>query len=181
MIKKLIITSAVCLLSYIASAQHSQGTTIVGASLNYNTVLSDDYDEIDNFGIGVRFQYYLTNEWVIEPSINTYFKSKAYNSKWGYTDYNVNAQYRINVANQLQLYPTAGLSVTTCRVKSGDWKNKESGLGINLGAGAEYFYDPNLSFNFEIKYNTASLDRPGSTDSYNLNRMTYSLGVLWHF
>ena len=124
-------------------AQVHQGETAVGANLLYGS-------EIENLGVGARFQYGVLDQLRAEVGIN-YFFEKNHMSWW---DVNINAHYLVGLWNeQLYIYPLAGLNYTMVDFK-GDLnpKGEENHIGLNLGAGIEYELNEHFGVNFEYRH-----------------------------
>lgn len=152
--KKIFAFVCVALLGTVAGfAQASKGDIAAGVNLIYG-------NEIENMGLGARFQYTIIDHVRAEVGFN-YFIKKDFHSMW---DANLNAHYLINVyQDKLYLYPIAGLcfaSVTfdeTGAVKKwGDEvrdKYKDtSRFGLNLGAGAQYSFTDHFAVTLEYRH-----------------------------
>lgn len=163
---------AVILLTGIGSVMAQKGVKAVGLNVNYGT-------EVKNLGFGAKFQYGLTDAVRIEPSFN-YFLEKNSVSE---LDANVNVHYLIDVADNIKVYPLAGLGYAHC--KSAAWSVDLDGddrddmgesyshgeVCVNLGVGAEYPVTDNLAVNAELKYQIIS----------NFNQLTIGLGIAYKF
>ena len=126
-----------------AQAQVHQGETAVGANLVYGS-------EIENLGVGARFQYGIMDQLRAEVGLN-YFFEKNHLSWW---DVNINAHYLVGLWNdQLYIYPLAGVNYTMVDYK-GDLNDKgeENHIGLNLGAGIEYELNEHFGVNFEYRH-----------------------------
>ena len=142
----------------------------------------DTFNGVD-IGLGVRFQYNVTDPIRLDGQFNYYF------GEYAPLDFSVNAHYLINVMPKLNVYPLAGLSFIAfggdgsggeCnndgsfihRVSDG-WVgcvefNQEyggncpngrggdaviGGIGLNIGGGAEYQLTDKIFGTTEVKYN----------------------------
>lgn len=126
-----------------ANAQVHQGETAVGLNLVYGS-------EIENLGVGARFQYGVLDQLRTEVGFN-YFFEKNHLSWW---DVNINAHYLLGLWNdKLFIYPLAGINYTMVDFK-GDLneKGEENHIGLNLGAGIEYELDEHFGVNFEYRH-----------------------------
>jgi len=126
-----------------AQAQVHQGQTAVGVNLVYGS-------EIENLGVGARFQYGVLDQLRAEVGLN-YFFEKNHMSWW---DVNINAHYLVHLWNeQLYIYPIAGLNYTMVDYK-GDLnpKGEENHVGLNLGAGIEFEINEHFGVNFEYRH-----------------------------
>ena len=127
----------------VAQAQVHKGETAAGVNLVYGT-------EIENLGIGARFQYGILDQLRGEVGFN-YFFEKNQTSCW---DVNINAHYLLNLWNeQLYIYPIAGLNYTMVDYKGElNAKGEENHIGLNLGAGVEYELNDHFGVNFEYRH-----------------------------
>ncbi len=127
----------------IGQAQVHQGQTAVGANLVYGS-------EIENLGIGARFQYGILDQLRAEVGFN-YFFERHHMSWW---DVNINAHYLVRLFHdQLFIYPLAGLNYTMVDFKGE--KNslgEENHIGLNLGAGIEYEINEHFGVNLEYRH-----------------------------
>ncbi len=126
-----------------ANAQVHQGETAAGINLVYGS-------EIENLGIGARFQYGVLDQLRTEVGFN-YFFEKNHMSWW---DVNINAHYLVGLWNeQLYIYPLAGLNYTMVDFKGElNEKGEENHIGLNLGAGIEYEINDHFGVNFEYRH-----------------------------
>jgi len=127
----------------VAQAQVHQGETAAGVNLVYGS-------EIENLGIGARFQYGVLDQLRAEVGFN-YFFEKNHMSWW---DVNINAHYLLGLWNeQLYIYPIAGLNYTMVDYKGEhNSKGEENHIGLNLGAGIEYELNEHFGVNFEYRH-----------------------------
>lgn len=127
----------------IGQAQVRQGETAAGLNLVYGS-------EIENLGIGARFQYGVLDQLRAEVGFN-YFFEKNHLSWW---DVNINAHYLVGLWNkQLYIYPLAGVNYTMVDFKGDlDGKGEENHIGLNLGAGIEYELNEHFGVNFEYRH-----------------------------
>jgi outer membrane protein X len=113
----------------------------VGANLGY-AAYGNSYNP---FGIGAKFQYEFVENIRGEVAYNYWFpKDKA-----GVMDFDLNFHYLFPVAEDIKIYPLAGVNLA---MQHGDMDDKESIFGFNIGAGAEYYLQSNLKLNLDIKY-----------------------------
>ena len=141
-----------------ASAQVTQGEVAAGLNLNYGS-------EIENIGLGAKFQYTIIDHLRAEVGFNYFFK-KNYESMW---DANLNAHYLINVyQDKLYIYPIVGLNFSSMSFDEKGFikKLKEIGgvvdpdfelkdinrFGLNLGAGAEYRVTEKIGLSLEYRH-----------------------------
>jgi len=119
-----------------------------------NVVVGLD-DSYTNFGLGPKFQYNVTDPIRLEASF-TYFLKKDNVSMW---DLSVNAHYLFPIADQIKVYPLAGLGVLGAKADKydipgygsvGGGSNTE--FGFNLGGGIDFNLTDKLFLNAELKY-----------------------------
>ena len=78
-----------------------KGRQAIGFGLSYGT-------EIESAGLGIKYQYNITNPLRIEPSFNYFFE----NDNVSMLDLNVNFHYLFPVAQSVKLYPLFGLTMS---------------------------------------------------------------------
>ena len=161
--KKLLLLVCAAVMSLSASAQ--AGDKALGAQLVFGS-------ETNNIGLGVKGQYYFTDQWRGEASVDYFFKNKGV-SMW---DINANVHYLFDVANKVKVYPLAGLGYTNWSYKYEFpglpvVEGSDGRLAVNLGGGAEYELTKDLSVNAELKYQIIS----------NYNQLVLGVGVAYKF
>lgn len=106
------------------------------------------------FSIGAGVQYMPIDRLRADLNANYYFALNY--------DLNLNAHYLFNVHRErLYVYPLAGFTAANMDVADGDKVNfpRESHVGVNLGGGAEWLLDYDLSVMAEFRY--AAMKRIG--------------------
>ena len=161
--KKLLLLVCAAVMSLSASAQ--AGDKALGAQLVFGS-------ETNNIGLGVKGQYYFTDQLRGEASVDYFFKNKGV-SMW---DINANVHYLFYVANKVKVYPLAGLGYTNWSYKYEFpglpvVEGSDGRLAVNLGGGAEYELTKDLSVNAELKYQIIS----------NYNQLVLGVGVACKF
>jgi len=161
--KKLLLLVCAAVMSLSASAQ--AGDKALGAQLVFGS-------ETNSIGLGVKGQYYFTDQLRGEVSVDYFFKNKGV-SMW---DINANVHYLIDVADKFKVYPLAGLGYTNWSYKYEFpglpvVEGSDGRLAINLGGGAEYELTKDLSVNAELKYQIIS----------NYNQLVLGVGVAYKF
>ena len=124
--KKIIIAACMALLG-CGSVFAQQGKQAIGGNLSYGT-------EIESVGIGLKYQYNITDQIRIEPSMNYFFK----NDGLSMFDINANIHYLFPIASNISLYPLAGFTYTNWHLdlgKAGDYdvSGSDGKFGVNLG------------------------------------------------
>ena len=99
--KKIIIAACMTLLSF-SSVFAQKGKQAIGGNLSYGT-------EIESIGLGLKYQYNITDQIRIEPSMNYFFK----NDGLSMFDINANIHYLFPIASNVSLYPTQDLHTLT--------------------------------------------------------------------
>ena len=161
--KKLLLLVCATVMSLSASAQ--AGDKALGAQLVFGS-------ETNNIGLGVKGQYYFTDQLRSEASVDYFFKNKGV-SMW---DINANVHYLFDVADKFKVYPLAGLGYTNWSYKYEFpglpvVEGSDGRLAVNLGGGAEYELTKDLSVNAELKYQIIS----------NYNQLVLGVGVAYKF
>ena len=126
----------------MSSAFAQKGIQATGIQLNYGT-------EISSIGIGLKYQYNITNEIRLEPSVNYYFENDGLDM----FDINANVHSLFPMSSNVRVYPLAGLSYSKWSADAGNgWEVSTNKFGLNLGGGAEFDINKDLMMNFEVKY-----------------------------
>ena len=151
-------------MSLSASAQ--AGDKALGAQFLFGS-------KTNNIGLGVKGQYYFTDQIRGEGSFDYFLKNKGI-SMW---DINANVHYLFDVANKVKVYPLAGLGYTNWSYKyeypgHSVIEGSDGRLAINLGGGAEYELTKDLSVNAELKYQIVS---------NNYSQLVLGVGVAYKF
>ena len=163
--KKLMMIAAMMLMSIGAFAQ---GKMAVGANLGY-AAYGDGYSPM---GLGAKFQYEFVENIRGELAYNYWFpKDKA-----GVMDFDLNFQYLFPVAEDIKIYPLAGVNLL---MQHGDMDEKESIFGFNAGAGAEYYLSEQLKLNLDIKYQYNKKTKDGW--EYKFDGPVFQLGIAYVF
>ena len=161
--KKLLLLVCAAVMSLSASAQ--AGDKALGAQFVFGS-------ETNNIGLGVKGQYYFTDQLRGEASVDYFFKNKGV-SMW---DINANVHYLFDVADKFKVYPLAGLGYTNWSYKL-EYDNvtlakgTDGRLAVNLGGGAEYALTDNVSVNAEAKWQIVN----------NYNQLVLGVGVAYKF
>ena len=161
--KKLLLLVCAAVMSLSASAQ--AGDKALGAQLLFGS-------KTNNIGLGVKGQYYFTDQIRGEASFDYFLKNQGV-SMW---DINANVHYLFDVADKFKVYPVAGLGYTNWSYKyeyavHTIAEGSDGRIAINLGGGAEYELTKDLSVNAELKYQIIS----------NYNQLLLGVGVAYKF
>lgn len=157
--------AALMLMSIGAFAQ--EGSMAVGAHLGY-AGYGDGYSPL---GLGGRFQYEFVENIRGEVDADYWFKKDGF----GLWDANVNFQYLFPVAEDIKVYPLAGLTLMGTH---GDG-DSETALGFNIGVGAEYYLQSNLKLSLDIKYQSAKkTENISYTDPYTNTKVSMDVDKL---
>jgi outer membrane protein X len=145
-------------ISMTAVAQE-QGDMAVGGNLVLGT--GESYT---NIGIGAKFQYNVLEPLRLEGSF-TYFLEKDYLSMW---DLSVNSHWLLPVADNIKVYPLAGLGIMSFNVNGFDSTTK---FAISLGGGVDFNLTEAIFLNAEAKYKIIE----------DYNRLLLSVGIGYRF
>lgn len=161
---KKILVFLVCLCACVATSYAQKGESALGFNVNYGNDT--------NVGLGVKYRYNLSDHIRIEPAFNYYFKHD-YVSMW---DLNANFHYLCPVAENITVYPLAGLGYANATAHLKDlgegWENVSDGkITVNLGAGADFQVSSSVKLNLELKYQIVD----------NYNQLVLSAGVIFAF
>jgi opacity protein-like surface antigen len=158
--KKILMIAVMMIGALSASAEDGKLTFGVDGNLG----ISSD----SRFGIGVRAQYLLTENFRAEA------KGIYYPKKYEVTQWNAlgSLEYLIPVADKTNVYPIVGAGVMLC---SGSVLDNFSYFTYHGGVGAEY----NLTDKFKI--DCSLLYQGGKKDDYKADWLLLSLGVAYRF
>ena len=156
--KKLFLTLCIALFSVGAFAQE-KGDMAVGGSLNFST-------DASMFGIGARYQYFFIDNLRGDGEFTYYFK------KNGVSMFTVlaSANYLFNVADNVHVYPIAGLGIGHSSSSSVDINESYMGQTIHItsdggsstnfigqiGVGGQYNFTDKFAANFDAKIQFSS-------------------------
>ncbi|MDR1226264.1 MAG: porin family protein [Prevotellaceae bacterium] len=140
--KVAVMAIAIMTMSVAAGAQE-KGDMAAGGNL----VLGSG-NSFTNYGIGVRFQYNVTNPFRLEGSF-TYFLKKDNFTMW---DLSANAHWLFPVTDKITVYPLAGLGILNSGANYGFYSASKSDIAFNLGGGIDYRLTDSLILNAELKY-----------------------------
>ena len=147
----------------MGNAFAQKGIQAAGVHLSYGT-------EIESFGIGLKYQYNITDNIRLEPSMNYFFENNGIDQ----FDINANAHYLFPMASNVRVYPLAGLTFARWsfpQLIGGKFSNDATRLGINIGGGAEMDITNKLMLNFELKYQLVN----------DFDQAIFNLGIAYMF
>ena len=147
----------------MGNAFAQKGIQAAGVHLSYGT-------EIESFGIGLKYQYNITDNIRLEPSMNYFFENNGIDQ----FDINANAHYLFPMASNVRIYPLAGLTFARWsfpQLIGGKFSNDATRLGINFGGGAEMDITDKLMLNFELKYQLVN----------DFDQAIFNLGIAYMF
>ena len=146
----------------MSNAFAQKGIQAAGVHLAYGT-------EISSLGLGVKYQYNITDNIRLEPSINYFFE----NDGTDMFDFNATAHYLFPMASNVRIYPLAGLTFARWAWDLGHEGAEitKSKFGMNFGGGAEFDLSNEFMMNFEVKYQLVS----------DFDQAIFSLGIAYMF
>ncbi len=157
----------VCMMLISTATFAQQGSTFVGANVNYG--LHKNYK---NFGIGAKVQYEFIDNWRAEASGNYFFK-KDYCTMW---DVNLNVHYLIHATDKLNFYPLAGLTLLGSKISGSDVISDSYNDALAIAAGAlgmtvsEYkAYAQQMGINIDQYMNQATSSADTSESKFGFN------------
>ncbi len=140
----------------------TSGEKTVGLRAGYNT-------RGETAVAGVMFQYRFSDHFRLSPNIDYYFRHNGVDG----LSFDVNAHFPLSIAKngRFNCYPLAGVNFTSWDYhfiddNNDDISNRETRLGLNVGAGLEYYATPTLKLSFEAK---ASILKQYSSGTFNLS------------
>ncbi len=144
---------ALALVAGINTASADEGTHGIGVTFGYGVGSHD----MNNLGLGIRYNYMLSDNLRIEPSFMYYFDTDDFREK----DLSLNLHYLFNMSDdKLHFYPIFGVTSIfgkeVEKLAEGSKKEFETDsffrLGCNLGAGLQYDLTDDFSLVAEAKY-----------------------------
>lgn len=145
MLKKLI-----CLLTImlaLPALATSRGEKTVGLRAGYNTNNESPL-------AGVFFQYSFSRHFRLAPNVDYIFRNRGEDGIHA----NLNAHFPIGIGSgRFDIYPLAGIAFTTMYDHNeagddGDVSTRITRMGLNAGAGLEYYVSPSLKLHVEGKF-----------------------------
>lgn len=145
-----IFTISVVFILFI-STSHAQDVRL-GGGLGYGTV-------IKNIGLNFRGDVKFDAHWSVTPHFNWFFNKNEgpITNRWNAL--NIDGHYYFEIEQTWTIYPLLGFNIATVSSKINDITFSNSDIGINLGFGTEYNFDPKLSGFGEIKYVISDADQ----------------------
>jgi outer membrane immunogenic protein len=153
--KKVVLISAICLVTAVAS----MGQARIGGILGYGS-------EVDRWGLGVNGEFMISDRVGLSPSLLFYFPEKTGGLKYSFWELNGNFHYYFFRQDVVNIYGLAGINLTTVNIKrdrdflddTDTGTNSEAGL--NLGIGSHLNLGAVIPF-AELKYVVGDLDQVG--------------------
>ena len=134
-----------CMMLFSTAMFAEKGDMFVGAGVSYG--FHSDYK---NFGIGVKGQYEIFNNFRADAQVDHFFKHEGLSM----SDININLQYVLG-DGPLHYYPLAGLALVGHSTNAFGFL-EEMKAGFNVGAGAELPIGEKFKFFVEAKYQIVS-------------------------
>lgn len=120
---KKVLFLVVCFLMLVGNTYAQKGKQAIGFGLSYGT-------EIESVGLGLKYQYNITNPIRLEPSLNYFFE----NNNVSMLDVNLNFHYLFPVASKVKLYPLLGLTFSNWMFDwNDDWDVDIHGNHVHIG------------------------------------------------
>jgi len=162
------IKSVLCAVAFmcctVASAQ-LEGASGVGVNFGYMV----GSNGVSNVGLGVKYNYMITDNLRGEANGMYYFKTTKNQTDW--FDANINAHYLFNIAEKTYIYPIFGVStmfghtrwgvgdkipeygfINSPEIKDGKYSDRHFRFGVNLGFGGQYDITDDFAITLEAKY-----------------------------
>jgi outer membrane protein X len=115
--------------------------------------------EIENIGIGANAEFPIMENLTISPAFIYYLPKDESGIKITWFEFNANANYYFLVEDSIDAYGIAGLNYSSVKVSydnnsvfGQDLSASDGRLGLNLGGGANFNLDGNLTPFAELKY-----------------------------
>lgn len=168
-ISAIAIKIALCLFMTIISLQVNAGEKNVGLRAGYMTKNEAPI-------AGLFFKYSFSQRFRLSTTFDYYFRH--YNTD-AYS-VNINGEFPFQIIpNKLKVFPLAGFGITSRNIKyskranelSDDSSTRNTGLGVNIGAGLDYYVTSTLKLGLECKY--------GWVKNYAGEAITLSIGYVF--
>lgn len=172
--KKYLLTALIAFFtcSFAASAQE-KGDMAVGVDLGFAPCFTKNFNTITNFGIGVKYQYNITDPIRLEADLEYWLK----NRQLSVFDVTANVQYLVGLSDKWNIYPTAGIGIGHVSVGTKFFEGFATGgqswdkFLFNIGIGGEYKLSDNLSIDAQFKYQYMQ----------HFSRLPIQVGLLYRF
>ena len=135
-----------CMMLFSTAMFAEKGDLFVGGGFSYG--LGSDYK---NFGIGVKGQYEILDNFRADAQVDHFFKNKG----WSMSDININLEYVIPASDAINVYPLAGLALVGFSENAFGFMSHAK-AGFNVGAGAELPVNDKWKVFFDAKYQIVS-------------------------
>ena len=149
--KKIMTLIAIMMMCISMTAQAQEKENAIGFNYAYMT----GSNNVSNFGIGVKYDRFLSEALRIEGRGTYFFKQEKNHTNW--FDLSANFHYLFNVAEKTNVYPIFGFSTmfghTGFEVPGGEKvSDSHARFGCNSGVGAQYNITDDFGVTFEAKY-----------------------------
>ena len=163
--------------------QVSEGRLSSESKLQIRAMLRE-VTEIESIGLGLKYQYNITDPIRLEPSLNYFIE----NDNISMLDINMNLHYLCPVGRSVKLYPLFGFTFSNWMFDLGDGfdidvdgdhihinkeddHHNECRVGVNIGGGADFLLTNNWIMNFELRYQLVS----------DFDQAVFNLGFAYRF
>lgn len=153
---KLLALALVSLFAINGAMAQEQGEIRAGLGLTLGTKagVSDTGESKIGFGLSPSVEYLITDVISGNASYDFYFKSSVGGADFSFSYFNIEGKYYF-MTDDLQVYGLAGLGIGMVKTKFGGVSDSDSEVGLNIGGGVNLPLTDVLSFNGELKYQTA--------------------------
>ena len=142
--KKIFTLAFAMIMSVCMTAQAQEKENAIGFNYAYMT----GSNGISNFGIGIKYDRFLSEALRVEGSGTYYFKHNDTN----WYDLNANFHYLFNVAENTNVFPIFGFTTMFGHTNVAGATSNCARFGCNTGMGAQYNITDDFGVTFEAKY-----------------------------
>lgn len=147
------IKTILCAIVMMCACMNAQAQDRLNAiGFNYGYMVGSN--DVTNFGIGIKYDRFLSEALRVEANGTYYFKQEKNHTNW--YDLNANFHYLFNVAEKTNVYPIFGFTTMFGHTsfEAGGVKVSDTcaRFGCNTGAGAQYNITEDFGVTFEAKY-----------------------------
>ena len=160
--KRILTLLCIALVGTAFGFSQKKGQFGIGLNLGVAPSLEKDLS-VNNFGIGLKVQYNITNPIRVEVGGDYWFRNNLNDM----ADVYANVNYLFGIGSKIKIYPLVGVGFA----KYGEKNIHQKGVMVNVGAGGEYSITNHFSAGLEIKYQYIK----------NFQRLPISLGATYRF
>lgn len=180
---KRILLFAIIAMASVGAISAQKGKSALGLNVGFAPSISGY--TANNMGVGIKYQYFITDVIRAEADIDYWFMAKEEDNfhssaEQALFDVSVNFHYLFHASKNFNVYPLVGAGYALDMYKheieetEETCKHKHPEFLINAGIGAEYSFSERFSLGLEVKYQYV-------TTTSQWSRLPISLGIAYKF